>query len=139
MTKKLTSLRAKPLAQEYAEAAVDQNAERDALEWVEQEVGASLADEDSVAGRAIRRGEVWWIALDPSVGGEIRKTRPAVVISNDDANTHHNRIQVMPLTGRTTRPGPGKPRLSSRVIAARPWPIRSVRWRRSASCNAWRA
>ena len=55
-----------------------------------------------MAGRAIRRGEVWWIALDPSVGGEIRKTRPAVVISNDDANTHHNRIQVMPLTGRTT-------------------------------------
>ena len=46
MTKKLTSLRAKPLAQEYAEAAVYQNAERDALEWVEQEVGASLEDED---------------------------------------------------------------------------------------------
>ena len=39
-------LRAKPLAQEYAEAAADENAERDALEWIEQDVGATLTDED---------------------------------------------------------------------------------------------
>ncbi|MEQ7155639.1 type II toxin-antitoxin system PemK/MazF family toxin [Brevundimonas aurifodinae] len=45
-----------------------------------------------------RRGDVWWVDFDPSVGTEVQKTRPAVVVSNDRANSALNRFQVVPLT-----------------------------------------
>ena len=51
----------------------------------------------------MRRGEVYWIAFDPSVGGEIQKTRPAVIVSNDAANRATNRTIVVPLTTQVNR------------------------------------
>ncbi|MCH8012498.1 MAG: type II toxin-antitoxin system PemK/MazF family toxin [Candidatus Marinimicrobia bacterium] len=46
----------------------------------------------------MKRGEVWWINFDPSIGREIRKKRPAVIVSNNMSNKYLNRIQVIPLT-----------------------------------------
>ncbi len=35
----------------------------------------------------VKRGDVWWINFEPAIGGEIRKKRPAVVVSNDAASS----------------------------------------------------
>jgi mRNA-degrading endonuclease toxin of MazEF toxin-antitoxin module len=49
------------------------------------------------------RGEVYWVRFDPAEGGEIKKTRPAIVVSNDTSNKILNRVQVVPVTSRTDR------------------------------------
>ncbi|MBP7302972.1 MAG: type II toxin-antitoxin system PemK/MazF family toxin [Brachymonas sp.] len=56
----------------------------------------------------MRRGEVWWVEFDPAVGSEIRKTRPAVIVSNDAANRNLSRVVVVPVTSNTGRQYPGE-------------------------------
>ena len=46
--------------------------------------------------------------FEPSQGGEIKKTRPAIVLSNNAANAFLNRVQVIPITSNTERLYPGE-------------------------------
>lgn len=55
---------------------------------------------------AVRRGDVVLVNLDPTVGVEIRKTRPAVVVSNDSINQYSQLVVVVPLTKNTARISP---------------------------------
>ena len=96
----------------------------------------------------IKRGDVWWVSFDPSLGSEIRKTRPAVIVSNNAANALLNRVVVVPVTSQTAKLYPGeatvtidgrpakamadqiaaasKQRLRSRVAALTPADLKSV-------------
>ena len=48
------------------------------------------------------------MSFDPAIGGEIQKTRPAIIISNNAANSALNRVIVVPITSQTTRVFPGE-------------------------------
>ncbi len=46
----------------------------------------------------IRRFDVWLVNLDPTIGREIRKTRPALVVSPDEMNAHIATVIIAPMT-----------------------------------------
>ena len=48
----------------------------------------------------IKRFEIWVVSLDPALGSEMRKARPAVVVSPDEMNHRLNTVLVAPLTTR---------------------------------------
>jgi len=56
----------------------------------------------------VTRGEVYWVAFDPTLGGEVSKTRPAIVLSNNLANRVLNRVIMVPLTTNVDRELPGE-------------------------------
>jgi mRNA interferase MazF len=51
---------------------------------------------------------VYWVNLDPVVGSEIRKTRPAVIVSNDSCNRYSTRVVVLPITSNVDSLYPGE-------------------------------
>lgn len=51
----------------------------------------------------MKRGEVWWVNFEPATGSEVRKTRPAIIVSNDASNRAMSRVQVIPVTSNTAR------------------------------------
>jgi len=69
----------------------------------------------------MRRGDVYWVDFEPARGGEIRKTRPAIIVSNDNANYRLNRLQVVPLTSSITRVYP-----SDAIVSINGNPSKSV-------------
>ena len=73
----------------------------------------------------IKRGEVYLVNFDPTVGAEAKKTRPALVVSNDINNFHSPIVSISPITSNVTRvysfeigvpPGTGGLKVRSKVM-----------------------
>ena len=52
----------------------------------------------SIHGMHPLRGEVWWVRLDPTLGSEIAKTRPCVVVTDDLLNARRRTVVVIPVS-----------------------------------------
>ena len=65
----------------------------------------------------MNRSEVCWTNFDPSIGSEIRKIRPAIIVSIDATNDALSRVLVVPLTTNVSRIYPSE---TSIVVNGRP-------------------
>lgn len=59
-----------------------------------------------------KRGEIWWVNFDPAIGQEIKKERPAVIISNDISNKFLKRFQVIPISNQVDKLYPSEARVN---------------------------
>lgn len=50
-----------------------------------------------------QRGDIYWIKLDPTIGSEIKKTRPAVILSNNAQNQQEHHYVIAPITSKTEK------------------------------------
>lgn len=48
----------------------------------------------------VKRGEIWLVSLDPTVGSEIKKSRPCVIVSPPELNEHLRTVIVAPMTSK---------------------------------------
>ena len=53
-----------------------------------------------MTGNFPRRGSIYWVSLDPSIGSETKKTRPCMIISNDQGNEFSQTVIVAPVTSK---------------------------------------
>ena len=67
----------------------------------------------------MKRGEVWWVNFDPSLGSEIQKQRPAVIVSNNAANNNLERVVVAPLTSNVSRIYPAESLVNINGVTAK--------------------
>jgi len=88
---------------------------------------------------SIRRGEVFLVNFDPTVGAEAKKTRPAVVVSNDINNAHSSIVSISPITSNVTKvysfeveipPGVGGLKTRSKVMVNQTRAVDKIRLRK---------
>lgn len=78
-----------------------------------------------------RRGEIWWVNLDPTIGCETQKTRPCLILQNDVGNQRSSTTIVAPLLrGSKTYPF---------VVNVKPTPQNGLDHERHISLNQMRA
>lgn len=65
-----------------------------------------------MTNKEIKRGEVYWVNLDPTIGSEIQKTRPAVIVSNNIQNKVSSRVVVIPITSKADKLFPFEAKIS---------------------------
>ncbi len=67
----------------------------------------------------MKRCEVWWAEFSEAAGGEIRKRRPVVIVSNNASNQHLNRVQVIPVTSSVSRIYPSEAAITVRKVKSK--------------------
>lgn len=56
--------------------------------------------------KSVLRGELYWVNLDPTVGAEIRKQRPAIIVSNNTANRYSPLVTILPISSQVKKAYP---------------------------------
>lgn len=64
----------------------------------------------------IFRGEIWLVNVDPAIGAEINKTRPAIIVSNNINNLYSSTVTVVPISDKGAKVYPVEVLLSSKNI-----------------------